>query len=114
MDRFYNFSGHWRGYNEEPHVDIDHCLTAGDLEAEQLKSGAYYITQSWSQETAFKRPYYVSVPERPGQQKLPAFIFLHGNGGNAKGAMNAFTRRHTRWRTATSWCLPTDTRRVGT
>ena len=43
----------------------------------------------------FKRLYYVSVPERPDQQKLPVFIFLHGNGGNAKGAMNAFTRRYT-------------------
>ena len=43
----------------------------------------------------FKRLYYVSAPERPDQQKLPAFIFLHGNGGNAKGAMKAFTRRYT-------------------
>jgi hypothetical protein len=44
-------------------------LTAGDVPlvdaAEQLKSGAYCITQSWSQETVFKRLYYVSVPERP-------------------------------------------------
>lgn len=63
--------------------------------AEQLKSGVYYITQSWSQETAFKRPYYVSVPESADQQKLPVFIFLHGHGGNAKDAMNEFMKRHT-------------------
>ena len=54
--------------------------------AEHLKSGVYYITQSWSQETAFKRPYYVSVPESADQQKFPVFIFLHGHGGNAKDA----------------------------
>ncbi len=74
-------------------------LTVGDVSlvdaAEQLKSGSYYITQSWSQETAFKRLYYVRVPESPNQQKLPVFIFLHGNGGNAKGAMNKFLSRHT-------------------
>lgn len=62
--------------------------------AEQLKSGVYYITQSWSQETAFKRPYYVSVPESADQQKFPVFIFLHGHGGNANDAMNGFMRRH--------------------
>ena len=74
-------------------------LTAGGIPivnaAEQLKSGAYYITQSWTQETAFKRPYYVSVPESADQQKFPVFIFLHGHGGNAKGAMNEFMRRYT-------------------
>ena len=36
-------------------------LTAGGISlvdaTGQLKSGVYYITQSWSQETAFKRPY---------------------------------------------------------
>lgn len=74
-------------------------LTAGDVPlvdaAEQLKSGAYYITQSWSQETAFKRLYYVSVPDCTDQLKFPVFIFLHGHGGNAKAAMNEFMRRHT-------------------
>ena len=73
-------------------------LTAGDVPsadaAGQLKSGAYYITQSWAQETAFERPYYVSVPESTDQQKFPVFIFLHGNGGNAKGAMSGFMKRH--------------------
>lgn len=75
-------------------------LMAGDVPlvdaAKQLKSGTYYITQSWSQEIAFKRPYYVSVPESTAQQKFPVFIFLHGNGGNAKGAMNGFMKQqHT-------------------
>lgn len=63
--------------------------------AEQLKSGVYYITQSWSQETAFKRPYHVSVPESTDQQKFPVFIFLHGHGGNAKDAMDEFMSRYT-------------------
>ena len=74
-------------------------LTAGGIPlvdaAEQLKPGAYDITQSWAQETAFKRPYYVSVPESTDQRKFPVFIFLHGHGGNAKGAMNEFMRRYT-------------------
>jgi polyhydroxybutyrate depolymerase len=61
---------------------------------EQLTSGEYFVTQSWSQEKDFERAYYVSVPKRRDQQKLPVFIFLHGNGGNAKGAMNGFLRRH--------------------
>ena len=60
----------------------------------ELTTGEYFVTQSWSQEKIFKRPYYVSVPKRPDQRKLPVFIFLHGNGGNAKGAMNGFLRRH--------------------
>ena len=63
---------------------------AGD----QLKSGEYFVTQSWSQEREFNRPYYVSVPMRAAQEKLPVFVFLHGNGGNAKGAMNGFMGHH--------------------
>ena len=74
-------------------------LTAGDVPlvdaAGRLKSGTYYITQSWSQETAFKRRYYVSVPENAAQQQFPVFIFLHGHGGNAKGAMDEFMKLHT-------------------
>ena len=30
---------------------------------ETLTSGAYHVTQSWSQEQSFKRPYHVRVPE---------------------------------------------------
>ena len=90
----------WRKYRVKSLMLIlTTVLTAGGIPlvdaAEQLKSGAYYITQSWSQETAFKRPYYVIVPESTDQQKLPVFIFLHGHGGNAKGAMHEFMRRYT-------------------
>ena len=50
----------------------------------KLTSGEYFVTQSWSQEQDFKRPYYVQVPEGV-EGKLPVFVFLHGNGGNGKG-----------------------------
>lgn len=59
-----------------------------------LKSGEYSISQSWSQEQNYQRPYFVKVPEVAKGKKLPVFIFLHGNGGNARGAMNGFTRRN--------------------
>jgi poly(3-hydroxybutyrate) depolymerase len=35
----------------------------------------------------------VHVPANPDNRKLPALIFLHGNGGNAKGAMNGFLKQ---------------------
>lgn len=57
------------------------------------KSGEFSITQSWSQEKNFARTYIVAVPDhKPGEQ-LPVLIFLHGNGGNARGA-SAFARRN--------------------
>lgn len=58
----------------------------------KLSSGEYFITQSWSQERDFQRPYHVNVPADSELEKLPVFIFLHGNGGNAKEAMRGFTR----------------------
>ncbi len=60
----------------------------------QLKSGEYFVTQTWSQERKFRRPYFVNVPESlPGNATtLPVFIFLHGNGGNAKDAMRGWLR----------------------
>ena len=58
-----------------------------------LTSGEYFVMQSWSQETDFKRPYYVHVPDN-ADQRLPVFIFLHGNGGNAQGSMRNFMRSH--------------------
>ena len=59
----------------------------------KLISGDYHITQSWSQETQYARPYYVRVPERQNNvQRLPVLIFLHGNGGNAREAMRGFVR----------------------
>lgn len=60
----------------------------------ELPSGEYFVTQSWLQEKKFKRPYYINVPPGAGQRKLPVFVFLHGNGGNAKGAMDSFRRGH--------------------
>lgn len=70
-----------------------------DTRAEYLTSGEYSISQSWSQETNYRRPYYVQVPatdesELTGETRLPVFIFLHGNGGNAKEAMGGFIRSH--------------------
>ncbi len=61
--------------------------------AETLRSGDYTIRQSWKQEQDYERPYLVSVPENKGG-KLPVVVFLHGNGGNARGAMQGFLRRH--------------------
>ncbi len=63
------------------------------LVAEDLGSGEYTISQSWKQERSFERLYVVSVPEgRKG--KRPVVIFLHGGGGNARGAFKGFLRRH--------------------
>ncbi len=67
---------------------------AAPASAAVLKSGEYSVTQSWSQEQNYQRPYLVKVPEAAKGRKLPVFIFLHGNGGNARGAMNGFTRRN--------------------
>jgi poly(3-hydroxybutyrate) depolymerase len=53
----------------------------------------FSVTQSWSQEKDYKRPYWVNVPEQ-GKGKLPVLIFLHGNGGNAKGARNMILHRY--------------------
>ena len=63
------------------------------LQAEKLQSGEYTISQSWKQERSFERLYVVSVPEgRKG--KRPVVVFLHGGGGNARGAFKGFLRRH--------------------
>ncbi len=75
-------------------------LTAGPgafgAQGDELASGEYFVTQSWSQEREFNRKYIVSIPKGSGDRKLPVFLFLHGNGGNAEGAMNGFLRRHPR------------------
>jgi poly(3-hydroxybutyrate) depolymerase len=69
----------------------------------RLVSGEYFIMQSWSQEKRFRRPYYVSSPKpQANEQKLPVFIFLHGNGGNAKEAMIGFGRQR---KTLASRCI---------
>lgn len=57
-----------------------------------LKSGSYFIRQSWSQATDYPRPYFVNVPNGPTGQTYPVLIFLHGNGGNAREVMQVFLR----------------------
>ncbi|MDP6634716.1 MAG: prolyl oligopeptidase family serine peptidase [Phycisphaerae bacterium] len=64
----------------------------GSRSAKQLQSGEYFITQSWSQETDYKRPYFVNVPADAEKKALPVFVFLHGNGGSAKGSMRRYAR----------------------
>jgi poly(3-hydroxybutyrate) depolymerase len=62
--------------------------------ASKLSSGEYFITQSWSQEKDFARPYHVKVPGNPDTRKLPVFIHLHGNGGDAQSAMRGFVKQY--------------------
>ena len=59
----------------------------------QQRSGNSSITQSWSQEKDFQRQYIVRVPDHQPGKRLPVFIFLHGNGGNARGA-SGFAKRN--------------------
>ena len=61
-----------------------------------IKTGRYTVTQSWSQEKDYRRPYFVRVPEASSSKQLPVVIFLHGNGGNANDSMNHFSRRYPR------------------
>jgi len=49
-----------------------------------LTTGEYAVVQTWSQETDFARPYFVKVPKTTAEQRLPLFIYLHGNGGDAR------------------------------
>lgn len=60
--------------------------------AAELESGRYTITQSWSQEQNYERPYWVQVPASAAERPLPLFIFLHGNGGNAEKAQGMARR----------------------
>ena len=57
-----------------------------------LTSGQYFVTQSWSQESNFRRPYHVRVPRNSAARKLPVCVFLHGNGGTGFGAMRSTMR----------------------
>lgn len=72
------------------------CVIAGNAAvtaaAAPVTSGEYLITQSWTQEEAFNRPYYVSVPARSDNKRLPVFVFLHANGSDAKEALHGFGR----------------------
>ncbi|PAW66424.1 MAG: hypothetical protein B9S38_13720 [Verrucomicrobiia bacterium Tous-C4TDCM] len=70
------------------------ALHAAEKPEGTLSSGEYFIRQSWSQEQDFPRPYHVHVPPNPDRRKLPVFVFLHGNGGNARASLPAFLRQH--------------------
>lgn len=60
---------------------------------EALTSGDYHVTQSWSQEESYKRPFHVRVPDVEDKpRRLPVLIFLHGNGASAREAMRGFIR----------------------
>ena len=71
-------------------------LFVGSAQNDPIKTGQFSVTQSWSQEKDYQRPYFVRVPEAASGQRLPVVIFLHGNGGNGRDAMNHFTRRYPR------------------
>jgi poly(3-hydroxybutyrate) depolymerase len=58
------------------------------------ETGRFTITQSWSQERDFSRPYWVQTPKRESGEALPVIIFLHGNGGNAKGLQRMVRHRY--------------------
>lgn len=72
-------------------------LSSASASAQRVTSGQYSVTQSWSQEKSYDRPYFVNVPKvKNADQQLPVLIFLHGNGGNAKDAMRGFHRGRKR------------------
>ena len=62
-------------------------ITASHSSATELKSGEYFITQSWSQESNYKHSYYLEVPTKKSDKPYPVLIILHGMGGKAKGRM---------------------------
>jgi len=57
-------------------------------------SDRFVIKQNWLQEKNYARPYWVNVPEREDEEALPVIIFLHGNGGNAKGLQRMVLNRY--------------------
>ncbi len=79
-------------------IGFDLAIAQQIAKSTSLNSGEYHVIQSWSQEANLKRPYLVRVPAGPSirPEKLPVLIFLHGNGGNARNAMNGFVRAHDR------------------
>ncbi|MCH1509300.1 MAG: hypothetical protein L7T84_08870 [Akkermansiaceae bacterium] len=63
-------------------------------EQEEEGDGENVIKQSWSQEKNYARPYWVNIPELDGGEALPVIIFLHGNGGNARGLQRMVFNRY--------------------
>ncbi len=74
-------------------------MDADELQADAgfVSTGTYFVQQTWSQEKSYKRPYHVNVPTASGgtkaeRRRFPVLIFLHGNGGNAKRALQGWLR----------------------
>ena len=63
-------------------------------EQEEESDGENAIKQSWSQEKNYARPYWVNIPELDDGEALPVIIFLHGNGGNARGLQGMVFNRY--------------------
>ena len=63
-------------------------------EQEEEGDGENVIKQSWSQEKTYARPYWVNIPELDDGEALPVIIFLHGNGGNARGLRRMVINRY--------------------
>ena len=63
-------------------------------EQEEEGDGENAIKQSWSQEKNYARPYWVNIPELDDGEVLPVIIFLHGNGGNARGLQRMVLNRY--------------------
>lgn len=63
-------------------------------EREEEGDGENVIKQSWSQEKNYARPYWVNIPELDDGEALPVIIFLHGNGGNARGLQRMVLNRY--------------------
>ena len=61
---------------------------------EEEGDGENAIKQSWSQEKNYARPYWVNIPELDDGEALPVIIFLHGNGGNARGLQRMVLNRY--------------------
>ena len=63
-------------------------------EQEEEGDGEDAIKQSWSQEKNYARPYWMNVPKLDDGEALPVIIFLHGNGGNARGLQRMVLNRY--------------------
>lgn len=63
-------------------------------EQEEEGDGEDTIKQSWSQEKNYARPYWVNIPALDDGEALPVIIFLHGNGGNARGLQRMILNRY--------------------
>lgn len=68
-------------------------ILASHSAASELKSGEYFVTQTWSQESNYKHTYYLEVPEERSDKPYPVLIILHGLGGKANGKMFEWLKR---------------------